>query len=112
MPDPDADIVITPAVRAYLAAFDAYLAKPTPYRAEAKHLALTDLHANKPRPLSPREAEILNLRAHGTQRHRIAQRLGLARRTVDHHMENVARKAGTSDPYLLAYYAIRNGYLT
>ncbi len=60
-------------------------------------------------PLTPRELEILKLIAEAHTSDQIALELGIARRTVDRHRENLLGKLGMRDRVELTRYAIRRG---
>ncbi|HEX2124953.1 MAG TPA: response regulator transcription factor [Thermoleophilaceae bacterium] len=60
-------------------------------------------------PLTPREVEILKLIAEAWTSDRIALELGISRRTVDRHRENLLAKLGMRDRVELTRYAIRRG---
>jgi DNA-binding NarL/FixJ family response regulator len=60
-------------------------------------------------PLTPRELEVLKLIAEAYTSDQIALELGLARRTVDRHRENILGKLGMRDRVELTRYAIRRG---
>ena len=59
--------------------------------------------------LTPRELEILKLIAEAWTSDRIALELGISRRTVDRHRENILSKLGMRDRVELTRYAIRRG---
>ena len=61
------------------------------------------------RPLTPRELEVLKLIAEAHTSDQIALELGVARRTVDRHRENLLAKLGMRDRVELTRYAIRRG---
>ena len=65
-----------------------------------------DLHGT---PLTPRELEVLKLIAEAHTSDQIALELGVARRTVDRHRENILGKLGMRDRVELTRYAIRRG---
>jgi LuxR family quorum sensing-dependent transcriptional regulator len=48
-------------------------------------------------PLTPREKEVIALSADGFTSEDIAERLGMSARTVNQHVDNVARKLGTKN---------------
>jgi DNA-binding NarL/FixJ family response regulator len=60
-------------------------------------------------PLTLREVEILKLIAEAWTSDRIALELGISRRTVDRHRENLLAKLGLHDRVELTRYAIRRG---
>jgi DNA-binding NarL/FixJ family response regulator len=60
-------------------------------------------------PLTPREVEILKLIAEAWTSDRIALELGISKRTVDRHRENLLAKLGMRDRVELTRYAIRRG---
>ena len=62
-------------------------------------------------PLSPRELEVLKLIAEAFTSDQIAQELGISRRTVDRHRENILSKLGMRDRVELTRYAIRRGLI-
>jgi DNA-binding NarL/FixJ family response regulator len=62
-------------------------------------------------PLTPRELEVVKLIAEAWTSDRIALELGITRRTVDRHRENVLAKLGMRDRVELTRYAIRRGLI-
>ena len=60
-------------------------------------------------PLSPRELEVLKLIGEAHTSDQIALELGISRRTVDRHRENILAKLGMRDRVELTRYAIRRG---
>jgi DNA-binding NarL/FixJ family response regulator len=60
-------------------------------------------------PLTPRELEVLKLIAEAHTSDQIALELGITRRTVDRHRENILAKLGMRDRVELTRYAIRRG---
>jgi DNA-binding NarL/FixJ family response regulator len=62
-------------------------------------------------PLTPRELEVLKLIAEAYTSDRIAVELGISRRTVDRHRENILAKLGMRDRVELTRYAIRRGLI-
>ena len=98
------------AMRAYLAAFDAWLRDQTPELEDNRLRALQALRAcRRGRPLSAREREVLVLRCAGESRAQIAVLLGITSHTVDRHFEHLQEKVGTSDPFRLALWAVKRG---
>ena len=61
--------------------------------------------------LTERESEILLLICKGLTNSEIAERLGLSKRTVDKHRENLLMKTQSKNTANLVIYAIKNGYL-
>ena len=59
--------------------------------------------------LSPREREVLKLIAEGNQNKRIARKLGISVRTVEHHRLSIMRKLRVSNTVSLVKYAIKVG---
>jgi DNA-binding NarL/FixJ family response regulator len=59
--------------------------------------------------LSIRESEVLELLAEGLSNERIADRLYISRRTVEHHVSNILAKLGLSSRSEAAAYAVRHG---
>lgn len=59
--------------------------------------------------LSQREREALNLMAEGMSNQQIADRLGIAEKTVKSHVSNVLSKLGVSDRTQAAVFAWRSG---
>ena len=62
-------------------------------------------------PLTPRELEVVKLIAEAWTSDRIALELGITRRTVDRHRENILAKLGMRDRVELTRYAIRRGLI-
>jgi DNA-binding NarL/FixJ family response regulator len=62
--------------------------------------------------LTPRELEVVKLVAEAHTSEQIAQHLGLSRKTVERHRENVLAKLGMRDRVELTRYAIRRGLIT
>lgn len=62
-------------------------------------------------PLTPREREVVALSADGLTSEEIAERLGMSARTVNQHVDNVARKLGTKNRAHTVAEAIRRGLL-
>jgi DNA-binding NarL/FixJ family response regulator len=60
-------------------------------------------------PLTPRELEVLKLIAEAHTSDQIALELGITRRTVDRHRENILGKLRMRDRVELTRYAIRRG---
>ena len=64
-----------------------------------------------PRPVSPRELEVLRLAAEGNTGPRIAAQLGLSPATVKTHFENIYDKLGVSDRAGAVAHAMRIGLI-
>jgi len=62
-------------------------------------------------PLSPRELEVVKLVAEAHTNEQIARILGVSRKTVERHRENVLAKLGMRDRVELTRYAIRRGLI-
>lgn len=62
-------------------------------------------------PLTPREKEVITLSADGFTSDEVAERLGMAARTVNQHVDNVARKLGTKNRTHTVAEAIRRNML-
>jgi DNA-binding NarL/FixJ family response regulator len=62
-------------------------------------------------PLSPRELEVVKLVAEAHTSEQIARILGVSRKTVERHRENVLAKLGMRDRVELTRYAIRRGLI-
>jgi DNA-binding NarL/FixJ family response regulator len=60
-------------------------------------------------PLTPRELQVLKLVAEAHTNDQIASVLGISRRTVERHRENLMGKLGMRDRVELTRYAIRRG---
>jgi len=63
-------------------------------------------------PLTPREAEVLQLLASGQTNRQIAQTLVISRGTVKVHVEHIIRKLGVSDRTQAAVRAINHGLVS
>ena len=107
------DFDVTPAMRAYLAAFDAWL------RADAKGVESPELDRRRGealaglfmdvRPLTRKEANVLRLRVSGVSRIGAAGRLGMAPVTCSVHWNRIRTKLGTSDLEQLRVWAVDRG---
>jgi DNA-binding NarL/FixJ family response regulator len=60
-------------------------------------------------PLTPRELEVVKLIAEAHTNEEIAALLGISRKTVERHRENILGKLGMRDRVQLTRYAIRRG---
>jgi two-component system response regulator DegU len=65
--------------------------------------------ASAPIPLTPRETEVLRLLAQGLDNATIAERLVVAKQTVQNHVTNIYSKLGVTTRTEAALYAIRHG---
>jgi DNA-binding NarL/FixJ family response regulator len=96
------------------AALDAFTGLQAARDADAAAALLRDLgvRAAVPRPaagpLTAREADVLDLLAHGLSNPEIAERLFISRRTVEHHVANVLAKLGLRSRAEAAAYAARS----
>jgi DNA-binding NarL/FixJ family response regulator len=61
--------------------------------------------ARRPGGLTDREIEVVRLVAAGLTNPAVAERLGIARRTAEHHVQNVYLKVGVSSRAALALFA-------
>jgi HD-GYP domain-containing protein (c-di-GMP phosphodiesterase class II) len=125
-----------------LAAVDSYVAKlePRPHRpaldaaAAARHLrdevragrhdgdavdAVLAAAGHRPRRrrewpggLTTREVEVLRLLVRGLSNKQVAERLVIARKTVDNHVEHIYTKIGASNRAQASLFAVRNALMT
>ena len=65
----------------------------------------------QPRPVTPREREVLSLLATGLTNREIAQRLVVSEHTVHRHVTNLLRKLGLPSRTAAAAHAVRHGLL-
>ena len=65
-----------------------------------------------PAGLTTREVEVLRLLARGLPNKRIAERLVIARKTVDNHVEHIYSKIGVSNRARASLFAVRSGLMT
>jgi two-component system response regulator NreC len=75
-----------------------------------QHNSLAASKKKKPiyQDLTPREREILKLVAEGNSNKKIADKLHISIRTVEHHRQNVMNKVGVQNTASLVRYAFRN----
>jgi HD-GYP domain-containing protein (c-di-GMP phosphodiesterase class II) len=66
----------------------------------------------RPGGLSDREVEVLNLVAQGCSNPEIGRRLGISRRTAEHHVQHVYTKIGVSTRAAAALFALENDLLS
>jgi DNA-binding NarL/FixJ family response regulator len=59
----------------------------------------------RPGGLTAREIEVVRLVAAGLSNPEVAERLGMARRTAEHHVQNAYAKVGVSSRAALALFA-------
>ena len=62
-----------------------------------------------PAGLTPREAEVIGLLAHGLQTKQVARRLTISPKTADRHVQNAYAKIGVSTRAAAAVYAMQHG---
>lgn len=62
--------------------------------------------------LTKRESEILQLVVQGYTSKKMAERLNLSQRTIDHHRSNLLRKFNRKNSVDLVNYAVKNGFVT
>jgi HD-GYP domain-containing protein (c-di-GMP phosphodiesterase class II) len=65
-----------------------------------------------PAGLTPREAEVLRLLSLGLTTRQVAERLVIAEKTADHHVQHIYAKIGVSTRGAAALFAIEHGILT
>jgi DNA-binding NarL/FixJ family response regulator len=65
-----------------------------------------------PARLTTREVEVLRLVARGLSNKQIAERLVVARKTVDNHVEHIYTKIGVSNRARAGLFAVRNGLMS
>lgn len=71
----------------------------------------TRVRPERPAGLSPREVEVLTLVARGRANREIAEMLGVAKRTVDAHVDHIYTKLGVTNRATAAIKALRLGLL-
>ena len=78
----------------------------------AAHLSawMQEKEADKTRPLTPRESEVLKLVVDGKTNQEIAYALGISEKTVEKHLEGVFTKLGVTSRVEAAVYAVREGW--
>ena len=62
--------------------------------------------------LTKREKEILQLVVKGYTSKKMAEKLNLSQRTIDHHRSNLLRKFNRKNSIDLVNFAVRNGFAT
>src|SRR5215472_18847498 len=65
----------------------------------------------RPAGLTGREVEVLRLLARGLSNKQIAERLGISRKTVSHHVEHIYTKTGTTNRALASLFAASHGLI-
>ena len=70
-----------------------------------------NIFKSAPENLTEREVEILLLICNGLTNVEIADRLGLSKRTIDKHRENLLLKTQSKNTANLVIFALKNGYL-
>jgi DNA-binding CsgD family transcriptional regulator len=65
-----------------------------------------------PAGLTTRETEVLRLLARGLSNRQIADRLVIARKTVDNHVEHIYTKIGASNRARASLFAVRHGLMS
>jgi DNA-binding NarL/FixJ family response regulator len=65
-----------------------------------------------PAGLTTREVEVLRLVARGHSNRQIAERLVIARKTVDNHVEHIYTKIGVSNRARAGLFAVRAGLMS
>jgi DNA-binding NarL/FixJ family response regulator len=65
-----------------------------------------------PAGLTAREVEVLRLLARGLSNKQIAERLVIARKTVDNHVEHIYAKTGASNRARADLFAVRHGLMS
>ena len=66
----------------------------------------------RPAGLTDRQLEVLRLAARGLSNREVAERLGISRRTAEHHVQDVYAKIGCSTRAGAALFAMRHGLVT
>jgi HD-GYP domain-containing protein (c-di-GMP phosphodiesterase class II) len=65
----------------------------------------------RPAGLTGREVEVLRLLARGLSNKQIAERLGISRKTVSHHVEHIYAKTGTTNRALASLFAANHALI-
>lgn len=88
----------------------------SPYMAEDFADDVISMYRNEKKTpfqeLTKREKEILQLVVKGYTSRKMAEKLNLSQRTVDHHRSNLLRKFNRKNSVDLVNYAVRNGFVT
>jgi DNA-binding NarL/FixJ family response regulator len=85
---------------------------PPPYPTLIAHLSALLPRADPGAPLSAREREVAVLIAHGLTNRQIAERLIIAPRTADNHVQHIFDKLGLSSRAQVAAWAAMRGLLS
>jgi DNA-binding NarL/FixJ family response regulator len=89
-----------------------YISPPLSSRQLSSYLRRArPLGADPSEKLTPREREVLRLAAEGLTNARIAERLGISRRTAETHRANLLRKLSLQSQTDLILYAVRRGIM-
>lgn len=88
----------------------------SPYMAEDFADDVISMYRNEKKTpfqeLTKREKEILQLVVKGYTSRKMAEKLNLSQRTIDHHRSNLLRKFNRKNSVDLVNYAVRNGFVT
>jgi HD-GYP domain-containing protein (c-di-GMP phosphodiesterase class II) len=71
-----------------------------------------EVRREPPAGLTDRQVEVLRLVAEGCSNRRIAERLGISRRTAEFHVQQIYRRIGSANRASAAMFAMENGLLT
>jgi HD-GYP domain-containing protein (c-di-GMP phosphodiesterase class II) len=78
---------------------------------DANHLTAARRHHLRPGGLSDRELEVLRLVAEGCSNAEIGRRLGISRRTAEHHVQHIYDKIGVSTRAAVVFFALEHDLL-
>jgi HD-GYP domain-containing protein (c-di-GMP phosphodiesterase class II) len=79
---------------------------------DASHLTPVRRHHLRPGGLSDRELEVLRLVSEGCSNPEIGRRLGISRRTAEHHVQHIYDKIGVSTRAAAVLFALEHDLLT
>ena len=79
---------------------------------DASHLTPVRRHHLRPGGLSDRELEVLRLVSEGCSNPEIGRRLGISRRTAEHHVQHIYNKIGVSTRAAAVLFALEHDLLT
>jgi DNA-binding NarL/FixJ family response regulator len=79
---------------------------------DASHLTPVPRHHLRPGGLSDRELEVLRLVSEGCSNPEIGRRLGISRRTAEHHVQHIYNKIGVSTRAAAVLFALEHDLLT